>query len=252
VVAAFRVGLGQLSSAMAAAGGRAGVAMVESRMSVTEDGWMRRRGSLHHLELWMDDATRVDGPWPWLLRGLGYTLDNTWTTGQSWINGDAYLVLESGPAHVRGPQRRLRSGMNHVAWWAGTREEVEALVVDATQHGWSLCSLTGTRTLAARTPTPPIWKTPRASRSNSSPKTRRLAPDHIRFCRDPGARREAVASGHGYGVDDLRCGDGGIAWMIGDDEWASVGLHLAVLMGLPGRWPGTVTDLCICLSGSRG
>jgi catechol-2,3-dioxygenase len=112
--------------------------MVESRMSVTEDGWMRRRGSLHHLELWMDDATRVDGPWPWLLRGLGYTLDNTWTTGQSWINGDAYLVLESGPAHVRGPQRRLRSGMNHVAWWAGTREEVEALVVDATQHGWSL------------------------------------------------------------------------------------------------------------------
>jgi hypothetical protein len=99
---------------------------------------MNRRGRLHHLELWMDDATCDEGPWPWLLRRLGYTLDSTWETGRSWINGDAYIVLESGAAHVRGRPDRLRSGLNHVALWAGSRDELDALTADAVQHGWAL------------------------------------------------------------------------------------------------------------------
>jgi hypothetical protein len=105
---------------------------------LVDHGAMTRRGRLHHLELWTDDATRVDGPWPWLLRRLGYALDSRWATGQSWRGGDAYVVLESGPEHVRGPQRRLESGMNHLALWAGTRAELDALVDDAPGHGWSL------------------------------------------------------------------------------------------------------------------
>lgn len=72
------------------------------------------------------------------MQRLGYTADSTWETGRSWINGDAYIVLKSGPAHVRGRHERLRSGMNHLALWAGTREEFDALVVDASRHGWSL------------------------------------------------------------------------------------------------------------------
>ncbi len=86
----------------------------------------------------MNDAVAEAGPWPWLLRRLGYTVDGTWATGRRWVNGDAYLVLESGPAHLRGNHERLRSGMNHLALWAGTRDEVDALVGDAPQHGWSL------------------------------------------------------------------------------------------------------------------
>jgi hypothetical protein len=99
---------------------------------------MNRRGRLHHLELWMDDAVSEEGPWPWLLRRLGYTVHQTWASGQSWINGDAYIVLESGPAHLRGRQERLRSGMNHLAVWAGTRDEVDAVAAEAPRHGWSL------------------------------------------------------------------------------------------------------------------
>ena len=85
----------------------------------------------------MDDALSAGGPWPWLLQRLGYTVDSTWGTGRSWVNGDAYLVLESGPAHVRGRPDRLRSGLNHLALWAGTRAELDALVADAPYHGWS-------------------------------------------------------------------------------------------------------------------
>jgi catechol-2,3-dioxygenase len=86
----------------------------------------------------MDDAMSTDGPWPWLLQRLGYTMDSTWATGCSWANADAYIVLESGPAHLRGRHQRLHSGMNHLALWAGNRAELDALVTDATHHGWSL------------------------------------------------------------------------------------------------------------------
>jgi catechol-2,3-dioxygenase len=97
-----------------------------------------RRGGLHHLELWLDAATDPDGAWPWLLRRLGYELQGTWSTGQTWALGDAYVVLESGPDHVSGPQHRTASGMNHVAFWAGSRDDVGALAREATGHGWSL------------------------------------------------------------------------------------------------------------------
>jgi hypothetical protein len=99
---------------------------------------MTTAGRLHHLELWMDDALGEDGAWPWLLRRLGYSLDNTWETGTSWRNGDAYIVLESGPDHVRGTTDRVRSGMNHIALWGGTRGEVDAIVAECVTHGWSL------------------------------------------------------------------------------------------------------------------
>ena len=97
-----------------------------------------RRGHLHHLELWRDDAPTGDGPWPWLLRRLGYTGTDTWDTGRSWRLGEFYVVLESGPDHVRGDADRLRSGMNHLALWGGSREDVDALTAEAPKHGWRL------------------------------------------------------------------------------------------------------------------
>lgn len=97
-----------------------------------------RPGTLHHLELWMDDAAAADGPWPWLLARLAYERTSTWSTGQTWQLGDTYVVLESGPDHIRGEQERKASGMNHVAFWAGSRDDVDALATEAVGHGWRL------------------------------------------------------------------------------------------------------------------
>jgi catechol-2,3-dioxygenase len=93
-----------------------------------------RRGRLHHIEVWAED----DGSWAWLLGRLGYTVESTWATGASWVNGDAYLVLESGPDHVRGRHDRLRTGLNHLAFRVDDRADLDAVVAEAAGHGWTL------------------------------------------------------------------------------------------------------------------
>ena len=96
------------------------------------------RGSLHHLEIWVADLDAGRASWGWLLTQLGYAVDSTWDRGTSWRLGDAYVVVESGPDVVGGGHDRRRPGLTHVALHAGSRAEVDALVADAADHGWTL------------------------------------------------------------------------------------------------------------------
>lgn len=95
-------------------------------------------GRLHHLELWVPDLGRATASWGWLLEQLGHTRTATWRTGASWTLGDTYVVLESGPDVVDGPHVRRRPGLNHVAFHAGTPQDVDALTASAQGHGWTL------------------------------------------------------------------------------------------------------------------
>ena len=96
------------------------------------------RGGLHHLELWVPDLERATASLGWLLEQLGHTRTDTWQTGASWRLGDAYVVLEAGPDVVDAPHERRRPGVNHVAFHAGTRRDVDDLTADAVAHGWRL------------------------------------------------------------------------------------------------------------------
>lgn len=96
-----------------------------------------RRGPIHHVELWVTDIERAGASWGWLLERLGYHVDQTFDGGVSWRYGDAYVVVEASPA-VRGGHDRLRAGLNHLAFWGGSRADVEQLARDAVEHGWSL------------------------------------------------------------------------------------------------------------------
>lgn len=95
-------------------------------------------GTLHHLELWVEDLDVAVQEWGWLLGQLGWTADRRWAYGRSWRLGDAYVVVEAGTARVAGPHERLRAGLNHVAFHAGARGAVDAIVVAAPEHGWTL------------------------------------------------------------------------------------------------------------------
>ncbi len=101
------------------------------------------RGAVHHLELWVPDLARAERSWGWLLGELGYEPYQSWSDGRSWRLGGAqsagaYLVIEQSAAMSAPEHERTRPGMNHLALWAGSRLELDALVVAAPRHGWSL------------------------------------------------------------------------------------------------------------------
>ncbi|MDT0343891.1 VOC family protein [Streptomyces litchfieldiae] len=96
------------------------------------------RGSLHHIEIWVPDLARATRDWAWLLEAFGYTLHQDWPTGKSWRHGHTYLVLEQSPALTTTHHDRRAPGLNHLAFHAGTRHDVDTLTDRALNHGWTL------------------------------------------------------------------------------------------------------------------
>ena len=93
---------------------------------------------LHHLELWVQDLETSEKSLGWLLLRLGFELESRWSAGVSYRHEDFYIVLESGPDVVSGAHERTRAGLNHLAFQAGSPQQVEALAADALGHGFTL------------------------------------------------------------------------------------------------------------------
>lgn len=97
---------------------------------------------MHHVELWFADLARAERSWGWLLGALGYACTRRWADGCAWSAGGSPggtdVVLESGPDVLDVPHERRRPGVNHLAFHAGTRAEVDTLAREAPRHGWTL------------------------------------------------------------------------------------------------------------------
>ncbi|WP_155060796.1 VOC family protein [Streptomyces blattellae] len=91
---------------------------------------------LHHIELWVPDLPRAVREWGWLLGRLGYEPDQEWQDGRSWRLGVTYLVVEQSPAMTGTRHDRTHPGLNHLAFHAGSREQVDALAAEASANGW--------------------------------------------------------------------------------------------------------------------
>lgn len=87
---------------------------------------MPERGALHHLELYVPDLERSLLFWAWLLPELGYEVFQEWDEGCSWRLGDTYLAFVQAPAGS-GTIDRRSAGLNHLAFHAGSRQEVDDL-----------------------------------------------------------------------------------------------------------------------------
>ena len=94
-------------------------------------------GSLHHIELWVDDVAAAQSSWGWLLSALGWTENQTWPDGASWRDGAMYLVVTRTPALSDDTHDRRRPGVNHLAFHAGASHDVDALLSAAEENGWS-------------------------------------------------------------------------------------------------------------------
>ena len=95
-------------------------------------------GHLHHIELWVPDLARAAGEWGWLLGRLGYARFQDWPHGRSWRRGTTYIVAEQSPALAAADHDRLRPGLNHLAFHAGSRQDVDTLADEGPAHGWTL------------------------------------------------------------------------------------------------------------------
>ncbi|MFS0700040.1 VOC family protein [Cellulomonas sp. 179-A 4D5 NHS] len=95
------------------------------------------RGTLHHVELWVTDLGAAEASLGRLLLRLGYTEAQRWPTGVRYELGETYLVLDAGP-DVTGPHERTRAGLNHLAFHAGSAEDVDALTEASLADGWTL------------------------------------------------------------------------------------------------------------------
>ncbi len=95
-------------------------------------------GTLHHVELWVANLDRATASWGWLLGQLGYQKFQDWPEGQSWLLSGSYIVIEQSPARTATRHDRCRPGLNHLAFHAGDRRQVDGLTSAAQQNGWRL------------------------------------------------------------------------------------------------------------------
>ncbi len=98
----------------------------------------RTAAGLHHLEVWTADLAGAQASLGWLLERLGLSQRDSWTGGASYGSDTFYIVLESGPDVAAGGHVRRRPGVNHLAFRAGSRADVDLLARRAASHGWSL------------------------------------------------------------------------------------------------------------------
>lgn len=90
----------------------------------------------HHVELWVSSVHEIHTDWRWLLTHLGFSLHSEWAEGQSWTADGGYLTLVVSPNLSDPVHDRRRAGLNHLAFRAPTRDEVDALATSAPAHGW--------------------------------------------------------------------------------------------------------------------
>lgn len=86
------------------------------------------QGLIHHIELYVSDLKKSIDFWGWLLEELGYSLFQEWKSGRSWRLDETYLVfVQAEDSFLDVPYHRCRVGLNHLAFHATSRQQVDEL-----------------------------------------------------------------------------------------------------------------------------
>ena len=84
------------------------------------------KGMIHHIEIYVSDLKKTKEFWGWFLAELGYEPFQEWEAGQSWKLGETYLVIvQTEERFLDIPYHRRRTGLNHLAFHAGSRDQVD-------------------------------------------------------------------------------------------------------------------------------
>lgn len=93
-------------------------------------------GLIHHIELYVSNLERSLAFWSWLLEALGYQAYQSWDQGKSWKLGDTYLVfVQADEAFKETPYHRRAVGLNHLAFHATSRQQVDDFTQTLRERG---------------------------------------------------------------------------------------------------------------------
>lgn len=97
------------------------------------------RGQIHHIEIYVSDLKRTVSFWEWFLKDLGYEVYQQWGSGISFKLDDAYLVfVQTEEKYLDVPYHRCTVGLNHLAFHADSREEVDEMTDKLKAKGMSI------------------------------------------------------------------------------------------------------------------
>ncbi|MCX6085477.1 MAG: VOC family protein [Caldiserica bacterium] len=81
---------------------------------------------LHHVEIYCVDLKVTTEFWGWFLGLLGYSVYQEWPGGRSYRLGPTYLVfVQAEQQFCHEPYHRCRPGLNHLAFHAASRQQVD-------------------------------------------------------------------------------------------------------------------------------
>ena len=93
-------------------------------------------GELHHIEINVSDLSKSTEFWGWFLEGLGYQKYQEWKNGKSWRLKNTYIVFVQTETEYFDPSyHRKRTGLNHLAFHAGSRQQVDGVTKTLKKKG---------------------------------------------------------------------------------------------------------------------
>ncbi|CAM3851098.1 VOC family protein [Alkalicoccus chagannorensis] len=93
-------------------------------------------GAVHHIECYVSHLERSAAFWGWFLEEMGYTLFQQWEHGRSWKLGNMYLVfVQVEDRFQEPPYHRCRVGLNHLAFHASSRQQVDEVTAKLQKRG---------------------------------------------------------------------------------------------------------------------
>lgn len=94
------------------------------------------KGLIHHIELYVSDLKKTSDFWGWFLEELGYEPFQEWEQGCSWKLDHSYIVfVQAEERFLDIPYHRCRVGLNHLAFHASSREQVDNMTSALKQKG---------------------------------------------------------------------------------------------------------------------
>jgi len=94
------------------------------------------KGLLHHVEIYVSDLEQSREFWTWLLEEVDYQIYQDWDEGFSLKLGDTYIVfVQTEEKYNETIYHRCQSGLNHLAFHGGTRNDVDILTTKLRERG---------------------------------------------------------------------------------------------------------------------